>query len=537
MLTARPHAVRMRGISKRFGPVQANHAVDLTVEAGTVHGIVGENGAGKSTLMSILYGFYQADAGTIAIDGQQVEIRNAHDAIACGIGMVHQHFMLVDSLSALDNVMLGSEPHWQLQRARQRVRNDLESLMERTGLQVRLELQVETLPVGERQRLEILKALYRGARILILDEPTAVLTPQETDVLFDTLRSLRDSGTTLLLITHKLKEIMALCQQVTVMRQGQVVLDCAIEHTSLDGLAQAMVGRQVSLMQRVTPAPAGAEISDPQPQESNLQDSGEAKVLLHAQDLHWRDELGVVRLGGVNLSLHAGEIVGVAGVSGNGQSELLDALSGLLVPDTGVLRLGGHTFIAPRWIDPAQARALRLAHVPEDRHRRGLVLPFEAWESAVLGYQDRYARQGIMRRHDMHQATAQMMKDYDVRPPQTHWRSSRFSGGNQQKLILAREAAAQPQVMLVGQPTRGVDIGAIEFIHRRLRQMRAAGHALLLVSSELEEIMALSDRIVVMNQGRIVGELHAAECTRQALGRLMGGAAANGADAAVAEPS
>ncbi len=537
MHTARPHAVCMRGIHKRFGPVQANRAVDLTVAAGTAHGIVGENGAGKSTLMSILYGFYQADSGTIEVDGRQVQIRNAHDAIACGIGMVHQHFMLVDSLSALDNVMLGSEPHWELGRARRVVREGLESLMSRTGLQVRLELPVEKLPVGERQRLEILKALYRGARILILDEPTAVLTPQETQALFGTLRSLRDSGTTLLLITHKLKEILALCEQVTVMRQGQVVLDCAIDQTSLDGLAQAMVGRQVSPMQRVPSTQAGSEGGAAlSPLSATTQDEG-APALLQAQDLRWRDEMGVIKLDGVSLSLHGGEIVGVAGVSGNGQSELLDALSGLLVPDEGQLRLGGRTFAPAHWIDPAQARALRLAHVPEDRHRRGLVLPFEAWESAALGYQARYSRRGFMRRQAMHEAAQQMMNAYDVRPAQTRWRSSRFSGGNQQKLILAREAAAQPAVMLVGQPTRGVDIGAIEFIHGRLREMRAAGHALLLVSSELEEILALSDRIVVMNQGRIVGELRAAECTQQALGRLMGGASAHETAAAVAHTS
>ena len=501
----------MRAIQKRFGAVHANRNVDLTVRAGTAHGIVGENGAGKSTLMSILYGFYQADSGTLEIDGHEVRITDSHDAIAAGIGMVHQHFMLVESLSALDNVMLGAEPDWRLGPARTQVRQALQALMQDTGLQVRLDLPVEDLPVGERQRLEILKALYRGARILILDEPTAVLTPAETQALFDTLRALRTRGTTILLITHKLKEIMALCDAVTVMRQGAVVLDCAVADTDIDGLAQAMVGRAVHLGR--PPAGVRPDATRAWPQ-----------VLLSAQDLRWRDAWGVARLDGVSLMLHAGEIVGVAGVSGNGQSELLDVLSGLLAPDEGSIRLGSHTFEARRWLTPAMARDLKLAHVPEDRHHRGLVLAFEAWESAVLGYEGQFSHLGFMQAGAMRAATAQMMERFDVRPRDPSLRSSKFSGGNQQKLILAREAAPQPQVLLVGQPTRGVDIGAIEFIHSRLRAMRDAGGAVLVVSSELDEVLALADRVVVMNAGRVAGELPIEACNEQALGRLMGGA-------------
>ena len=502
----------MRGIHKRFGAVQANAAVDLTVPAGSIHGIVGENGAGKSTLMSILYGFYQADSGSIAIEGQAARIRHSSDAIALGVGMVHQHFMLVETLSALDNVMLGAEPHWHLARARQMVRDKLLPLMRESGLQVRLDALVSDLPVGERQRLEILKTLYRGARILILDEPTAVLTPAETLALFDTLRGLRARGTTILLITHKLKEIMALCDAVTVMRGGAVVLDCAIADTDLDGLAQAMVGRRVQL------ARDGAEAA-----------SEPGALLLQASDLQWRDALGVSRLNGVSLALHAGEIVGIAGVSGNGQSELLEVLSGMQAPQAGQLRVhsptGVHDFSAARWLNPNRARALRIAHVPEDRHLRGLVLPFPAWESAVLGYQrrPRYSAAGWMRGRAMRDDTTQMMQRYDVRPRNPHLRSSKFSGGNQQKLVLAREALPEPQVLLVGQPTRGVDIGAIEFIHGRLRAMRAAGGAVLLVSTELDEILALADRVIVMNAGRIAGELPIAQCSEAALGRLMGG--------------
>jgi simple sugar transport system ATP-binding protein len=498
----------MRGIQKRFGSVQANRGVDLQVAAGSVHGIVGENGAGKSTLMSILYGFYRADAGAIEVDGKPVQIDGSRAAIAAGIGMVHQHFMLVDSLSALDNVMLGAEPGWRLQAARAQVRAELEQLMARTGLQVRLSLPVEELPVGERQRLEILKALYRGARILILDEPTAVLTPQETAQLFDTLRALRAGGTTILLITHKLKEVMALCDAVTVMRGGSVVLDTPIAGTSIDALAQAMVGRRVDL---------GRQGAASQPGE----------VLLQADGLRLRDAMGIERLGGVSLSLRAGEIVGIAGVAGNGQSELLEVLSGLRAPQSGSLVLAGQRFDPGRWLTPTSARRLRLAHVPEDRHARALVLPFAATESAVLGYHrlGAFCRRGLMRGAAMREATAEMMQRYDVRPPDPTRRSGSFSGGNQQKLVLAREAWAGPQVLLVGQPTRGVDIGAIEFIHARLRALRDAGGAVLVVSSELDELLALSDRVIVMNAGRIAGERVIADCDETTLGLLMAGEA------------
>ncbi|MDE2082949.1 MAG: ABC transporter ATP-binding protein [Burkholderiales bacterium] len=500
----------MRGIAKRFGRVQANRAVDLRVAAGTVHGIVGENGAGKSTLMSILYGLYQADAGTIEIEGRPARITGSREAIALGIGMVHQHFMLVDTLSALDNVMLGAEPHRRLGPARAQVRAGLQALMRDTGLAVDLEAPVSRLPVGERQRLEILKALYRGARILILDEPTAVLTPPETEALFATLRGLRARGTTVLLITHKLKEIMALCDAVTVMRGGAVVLDCPIGQTGIDALAEAMVGRRVDLGR----APAA---------------TAPGEVLLQVEGLACTDALGVARLSGVSLALRAGEIVGIAGVSGNGQSELLDLLAGLLAPAQGRLVLGGQTFVPGRWLGAARARDLGLAHVPEDRHRRGLVLPFAAWESAVLGYQGRprYSRGrwlGWLRQRRMREDCAAMMERYDVRPRNPLLRTSKFSGGNQQKLVLAREAAHAPRVLLVGQPTRGVDIGAIEFIHGRLRALRDAGGAVLVVSSELDEILALADRVLVMNAGRIAGELPIAQCTEATLGRLMGGA-------------
>jgi len=500
-------AVCMTGICKQFGAVAANADVDLRVVAGTVHGIVGENGAGKSTLMSVLYGFYQADSGQIEVFGQPASIRNADDAIALGIGMVHQHFMLVDTLSALDNVMLGAEPHWLLQRASSQVRSRLNTLMQSTGLHIDLDTLVADLPVGDRQRLEILKALYRGAKILILDEPTAVLTPQETTQLFGVLKRLREQGTTLILITHKLKEVMALCDTVTVMRAGRVVQDLPIAEASVEGLAQAMVGRRVNMGREADQVALTGEI------------------LLEAEHLSVTDGLGVERLKDVGLALRGGEIVGVAGVSGNGQSELMDVLTGLLTPNQGHLQLLGHPFDNRHWLSPGMARHLGLAHVPEDRHARALVMAFAAWESAALGYDDLpdYATRGWMNHSQMRQATADMMERFDVRPRDTELPSSKFSGGNQQKLVLARELGRAPRVLLVGQPTRGVDIGAIEFIYGQLRALRQAGCAVLVVSSELDEILALSDRVLVMNQGRIAGELPIADCSEAALGLLMTG--------------
>ena len=500
-------AVEMIGINKRFGKVAANADVNLRVMPGTVHGIVGENGAGKSTLMSVLYGFYASDSGSTQVDGRPVSIRNSHEAIALGIGMVHQHFMLVDTLTALENVMLGAEPHVLLHKAERVVRARLNELMASTGLRVNLDALVADLAVGDRQRLEILKTLYRGAKILILDEPTAVLTPQETEQLFGVLARLREQGTTIVLITHKLKEVMRLCDQVTVMRAGRVVQEVAIADTSIASLAEAMVGRKVQM--------------------GRHGDTGTAvgPVLMRAADMVVRDELMVVRLDGVGIELRAGEIVGVAGVSGNGQSELLEALSGLLAPAEGQLEVAGRTFKAGAWMNPRTARTLGVAHVPEDRHERAMVMNFEAWESAVLGYEwlELYCHSGWMNHAHMRHATVDMMARFDVRPVNATLPCSSFSGGNQQKLVLARELGQLPKVLLVGQPTRGVDIGAIEFIYTQLRAMRDAGCAVLVVSSELDEILALADRVIVMNQGRISGELPIAECTEARLGLLMVG--------------
>jgi simple sugar transport system ATP-binding protein len=409
--------------------------------------------------------------------------------------MVHQHFMLVDNLSALDNIVLGVETSFDLRKTQLDARTKLQALMQETGLVVDLDKLVEDLSVGDRQRLEILKALHRGARILILDEPTAVLTAQETEQLFSVLRRLRDSGKTILIITHKLKEVLALCDQVTVMRAGRVVFECAAKDATVTQLAEAMVGRKLR-------APAQRALRN-----------ADAPLRMQVQGLAYRDVHGVQRLSDIHFELRSGEIVGVAGVAGNGQTELLEIVSGMRQPAAGQMSLLGKNFDASKaganWLDPVTARDMGLAHVPEDRHERGMVLQFGAWESAVLGYERLAAYcKGIFLRSGVMQSDTQDLM-------------SKFSGGNQQKLILAREFNQAPKVLLVGQPTRGVDIGAIEFIHEQLRALRDAGCAILLVSTELEEILALSDRVIVMNQGHITGELPVEQCDEKSLGLLM----------------
>ena len=501
-------AVRLRGISKRFGAVQANDAVDFDVMPGTIHGIIGENGAGKSTLVSILYGFYAADSGTIEIDGREVAIGSSADAIGHGIGMVHQHFMLVPTFTVLENVMLGREGGALLAPGRAATRAELLRLEREHGLDVPPDAVVGGLPVGLQQRVEILKALIRGARILILDEPTGVLTPDETDRLFDILRGLKREGVTVLLITHKLREIMAVCDRVSVMRRGRVVGHRVPGETTREELAELMVGRPVQLEAKAREARAGA-------------------VALRAAALSWRDALGRPRLIDVSLELRFGEILGLAGVSGNGQSELLDVLSGIAPVQEGTIEIGDRLINLARPATPAEMRRLRLAHVPEDRQRRGLVLPFEASENAVLGYH-RGARAGpgpFASPGAMRALASGLMRRFDVRPPDPRLRAQRFSGGNQQKIVLAREIDAEPRILLVGQPTRGVDIGAIEFIHAELAEMKAAGCAILLVSVELDEILALSNRVMVMNAGRVVGTLARADADRNRIGLMMAGVA------------
>ncbi|MEM9062161.1 MAG: ABC transporter ATP-binding protein [Pseudomonadota bacterium] len=501
-----PPAVRLQKISKAFGPVQANDAIDLEVAKGSIHGIIGENGAGKSTLVSILYGFYTADSGTIEIDGAEAQIDGPSDAIARGIGMVHQHFMLVPTFTVLENVMLGSEGGALLKTGAVAMRTELLRLEEQYGLQVDPDARVGDLPVGSQQRVEILKALLRGARILILDEPTGVLTPDETDRLFEILRSLRDAGTTILLITHKLREIMEVCDAVSVMRRGKMVGHRVPSESSREDLAELMVGRKVLL-------------------EAHRSDVSAGDVAMKADGLSWRDAGGAPRLTDVSLELRAGEILGVAGVSGNGQSELLEVLSGIAPVQRGTIDLMGHRIDRSHPCPPARMREFGLAHVPEDRHRRGLILPFEARENAVLGYHDGpQAGQGrFTDPKAMEALTEALMGRFDVRPPDPRLAAKGFSGGNQQKIVIAREIEAAPKVLLIGQPTRGVDIGAIEFIHSQIVALKEQGCAVLLVSVELDEILALSDRIMVMNAGRVVGTVARSDADHRKLGLMMTG--------------
>lgn len=482
-------AIELKGISKSFGPVRANRDIDLAVKAGTIHGIIGENGAGKSTLMSILYGFYQADSGDILIDGKPTVIKSPDDAIRQGIGMVHQHFMLVQNFTVLENVILGAEGEALLKSSIAKARAELVRLEKEYGLEVNPNAIIEDLPVGIQQRVEILKALYRGAEILILDEPTGVLTPAEADHLFRILAQLKEQGKTIILITHKLREIMAITDTVSVMRQGQMVATRKTSETTVEELAELMVGRRVLL--RVEKGASKA-----------------SDVKLSVRNLTVVDSRGVTVVKDVSFDVRAGEIVGIAGVAGNGQSELMETLSGIRKAASGTVLLDGKPINVTGGADPGELRDRGLAHVPEDRHYVGLVLAFEEYENALLGYHDRpeYLRGPFLDIEAIRKDAREKIEKYDIRPPNDRLKTANFSGGNQQKIVLAREIEKDPGVLIVGQPTRGVDVGAIEFIHRRLVDMRDQGKAVLLVSVELDEIRSLADRILVMFDGRIVGE-------------------------------
>lgn len=502
-------AIELLAIDKSFGSVHAVRGVSLAIEKGAITGIIGENGAGKSTLMSILYGLYCADAGEIRIDGEKVDMEGPRDAISRGIGMVHQHFMLIDTFTVLENLILGSEGGPMLASGLAAARAELDRLGREYGLTVNPDALVADLSVGEQQRVEILKVLFRGARTLILDEPSAVLTPQETDQLFRILGTLKERGVSVVLITHKLREIMAATDRVYVMRQGQMVAERRTADTNPEELAELMVGRKVRLQLDKAPPRRG-------------------EVRLKAEHLSLIDARGVRLLDDINLELRAGEIVGIAGVSGNGQTELLQVLAGIRAPTVGGFTVCGRKVDAHHPIEPASMRELGVAHVPEDRHRQGMVAAFRASETSILGYhaEPPFSRNYLLKNPAVGAHCARLMEQFDVRPRLPGLRSASFSGGNQQKLVLAREMARQPKVLLVGQPTRGVDIGAIEFIHRELVKSRDAGCAVLVVSVELEEILSLADRIIVMFAGRIVGEVEQSGADERTLGLMMAGAKA-----------
>ena len=499
-------AIELKGISKSFGPVQANKDISIRVMPGTIHGIIGENGAGKSTLMSILYGFYKADAGEIFISGQKTAIPDSQAAIAAGIGMVFQHFKLVENFTVLENVVLGAEDSGLLRPSLARARRELKALADEYELNVDPDAIIEDIGVGMQQRVEILKALYRRADILILDEPTGVLTPAEADHLFRILENLKREGKTIILITHKLREIMDATDTVSVMRRGEMTATVKTSETSPQKLAELMVGRKVSLQVEKSPA----QVRD---------------VILDVQNLNVTDEKGVHRVKDVSFNVRAGEILGIAGVSGNGQSELLEVLGGY-EKGTGTIIVNGQPIdLTGAKSDGRSRRERGIAHVPEDRQREGLIMDYHAWENVAFGYHHdpKYQNGMFMNNAAIKADTVEKMERFDVRPSDPRLAAKSFSGGNQQKIVLAREIERNPDLLLIGQPTRGVDIGAIEFIHQQIVALRDQGKAILLVSVELEEILALSDRIAVMFDGRMMGERLPQDTDEKELGMMMAG--------------
>jgi simple sugar transport system ATP-binding protein len=498
--------LELRQITKRFGDVLANDHVDIVVKPGTIHAIVGENGAGKSTAMRIAYGFYTADSGEILVDGQVRDIKSPHDAIALGIGMVHQHFMLVETMTVAENIVLGAEPGSALALDLKSAASQIRQLSEEFKLAVNPNEPVEHLSVGQQQRVELLKALYRHARLLILDEPTAVLTPLEVEEFFAILRRMREQGKTVIIITHKLSEVLAISDEVTVMRDGKVVGRVQTKDTNAAELARLMVGREVLLR---------VEKSDPEVGRSELE----------VRNLSVSDVNGTKRVNNVSFEVRSGEIVGIAGVEGNGQTELIEALAGLVEP----ARLSGEINFEGRNINAMSARVRRelgIAHIPEDRHRRGLLLDFSLAENSILGVHYRPPVAALvggifLDENAIQRRASEIIREFDVRPPNAALPARALSGGNQQKLIIGREYHLDPKLLLVSQPTRGVDIGAIEFIHRQLVSLRDSGCAILLVSAELEEVTSLSDRLLVIHEGRIAGEVDPKVGTLEEIGLLM----------------
>src|SRR5256886_998008 len=499
--------LELRSISKRFDAVQANDRVSFKVPTGTIHAIVGENGAGKSTAMRIAYGFYTADEGEILINGQVKEIRTPHDAIRNGIGMVHQHFMLVEPMTVAENIVLGSEPGSAASLDLKKAADEIRKLSDEFKLTVDPKATIENLSVGQQQRVELLKALYRHAEILILDEPTAVLTPQEVEEFFTILRRMRDQGKTIVIITHKLSEVLSISDNVTVMRDGKVVGEVKTSETNAAELARLMVGREVLLRVAKPDAKPGA-------------------VVLGARGLASVGRDGSKRVDDVSFEVRAGEIVGLAGIEGNGQTELIEALSGLIPGShiSGSMSFEGRDITR---LDARRRKELGIAHVPEDRHRRGLLLDFSLAENTILGVhyrQPAVSSGGILLDHKgIQKRTEQVIRDFDVRPPNPNLPARALSGGNQQKLIIGREFELPPKLLLVSQPTRGVDIGAIEFIHRKIVELREQGCAVLLVSAELEEVTALSDRLLVIHNGKIAGEVDPKKTTTEEIGLTMTG--------------
>jgi general nucleoside transport system ATP-binding protein len=502
-----PHVVEMKKITKKFPNVIANDEVDFTLEQGEIHVLLGENGAGKTTLMNQLYGLYTPTSGEIYIHGKKVDIKDPNVAIGYGIGMVHQHFMLVEPFTVAENIILGSEPKKGIRLDIEKAREDVREISNLYGLQVDPDAVIHDITVGMQQRVEILKALYRGAEILILDEPTAVLTPQEIEELGIIMHRLTDQGKSIILITHKLKEVMALSDRVTVIRRGKNVETLVNENTSVDQLAELMVGRKVNL-----------EV-DKMPREPG-------EVLLEVENLKCHNNRKVPVLKGCSFNVRAGEILAIAGVDGNGQTELVEVLTGLRKPESGSIRFAGNDIFKAHTKDIIEEG---ISHIPEDRQKRGLVMSHTLAENSILGSHKKepFSKNGIMNYPKIHEYSRGLIAEFDVRTPSENVAASALSGGNQQKLIVARELMRDPMMLIASQPTRGVDVGAIEFIHKRLVEQRDHGKAVLLVSLELDEVMALADRIAVIYDGAIVGLVEGSKATERDLGILMAGGSLN----------
>jgi simple sugar transport system ATP-binding protein len=501
-------AVRMSGIEKAFGPVAANRGASLEVARGEIHALVGENGAGKSTLMRILSGMFTPDAGTIEVFGRDVTGWTTAQAIAAGVGMVHQHFMLVPTLTVAENAVLGTEPRRGLVFDRDRARRDVEELTRRTGLAVDPSRRVSELSVGEAQRVEILKALLRGAKVLILDEPTAVLSPPEVQDLWRVLRGLRNDGTTVILITHRLDEVMEISDNITVMRAGTTVDRIRTAETTPGDIARAMVGRDVALA-------AEGDVYRPGTVAPG------AKPTLEVRDLVVAGHGRARAVDGVSFEVRPGEILGIAGVEGNGQTELIEAIAGLAPAASGSILIDGQD-VTQRWV--RERGDAGLSHIPEDRHRRGLLLDYSVADNLVLGQQHHFQKGLALDRGRIGENAERQVRGYDIRPTDPELPARALSGGNQQKVVVAREMMRDFSVLLASQPTRGVDVGAVELIHDRLREARDVGKAILLVSAELNEVLALADRVAVMYGGRFVTVMPRDRASAEVLGPYMTGA-------------
>jgi len=493
----------MLNIRKVFGNFVANDNITLQLKKGEIHALLGENGAGKSTLMNVLFGLYQPDGGEIRVKGKKVNIANPNVANDLGIGMVHQHFMLVDTFTVTENIILGSEPTKGGQIDIERAEKEVRELSERYGLAVDPKAKIADISVGMQQRVEILKTLYRGADILIFDEPTAVLTPQEIQELIQIMKALVREGKSIILITHKLKEIMEVCDRVTVIRRGKGIGTLNVSETNPNELAALMVGREVHFKTEKQPPKVG-------------------KPVLEIEDLVVKDSRGITAVDHLHLTVHAGEIVGIAGVDGNGQTELIEAITGLMKSESGSIRLNGKEI---RNLTPRQITETGVGHIPQDRHKHGLVLDFPIGENMVLQtyYKEPYSKRGILNFKAIYDKARQLIQEFDVRTPDEYTKARALSGGNQQKAIIGREVDRDPDLLIAAQPTRGLDVGAIEFIHKRLIEQRDKGKAVLLVSFELDEIMNVSDRIAVIYEGKIVAIVDPKETTEQELGLLMAG--------------